>query len=95
MIAVKFTDGKSEPSSGRMRRVNLMPAALAAVHRVRPVPLVLLFLGLSRFLAPEAAALICARHYWMVNNRIDFERYEILGFWRPSQSYPAYLDSQS
>src|SRR5271166_6311083 len=37
----------------------------------------------------------CARHYWMVNNRTDFEAVEILGFWRPNQSYPAYLDSRS
>ena len=39
--------------------------------------------------------MICARHYWMVNNRTDFEAVEIVGFWRPSQSYPAYLDSRS
>jgi hypothetical protein len=35
---------------------------------------------------------ICARHYWMVNNRTDFEAVEILGFWRPSQRYPGRYD---
>jgi hypothetical protein len=51
------------------------------------------FFGVVEVLAPVAARDLCPA--LLDENRTDFEAVEILGFWRPSQSYPAYLDSRS